>query len=84
MPVHVQGIELQAAAIIEGHVATDTIERLTRGDDRGCTVGRGAQQPLHRTSVEIVGADSSDKCGRAARWDLRPGWHRGFPCCAPD
>ena len=28
MPVHIEGIELQAAAIVEGHVAADAVEWL--------------------------------------------------------
>src|SRR5271157_5079628 len=56
MPIHVQSVELQAASIIEGHVAADAIKGLTRGDERCRTIRRGSQQSLHRASIKIVGA----------------------------
>ena len=57
VPVHIQRVELQATAIVEGHVAADTVEWLPRGDDRRCTVGPCAQQPLHRTPIEVIAAE---------------------------
>ena len=47
MTVHIQGIELQAATIVEGHVAADPIKRLSRCDYRRVPSGSGAEQPLH-------------------------------------
>src|SRR5215469_8267064 len=71
MPVHVERVELQAAAIVEGHVAADAVERLASGDNCVGAVGAGAQQALHRTTVEVVRSQIQIRVITRSRW----------PCC---
>src|ERR1022692_188129 len=60
--------------VVETHIATHAIKRLTCGQDRLRAVGYLAREPLHRTSVKVECAEVEIRvvagAGRSRRLDL--------------